>query len=214
MSRRSNENESADLQILLENNRHWAAQVREDDPEFFLRLANQQKPKYLWIGCSDSRVPANQITGLVPGEIFVHRNVANVISNDDPNCQSAVEYAVNALEVQHIIVCGHYKCGGVQAAMEGTASGIVADWIEGISDIWSDQQSALMALPEAERLPALCELNVKHQLQSLAHSPTVSQAWSQGRTLSLHGWIYSIEDGLLKDLGISLHSQSDLDALS
>jgi carbonic anhydrase len=214
MSRRSNENESADLQILLENNRHWAAQVREDDPEFFLRLANQQKPKYLWIGCSDSRVPANQITGLVPGEIFVHRNVANVIGNDDPNCQSAVEYAVNALEVQHIIVCGHYKCGGVQAAMEGTASGIVADWIEGISDIWSDQQSALMALPEAERLPALCELNVKHQLQSLAHSPAVSQAWSQGRTLSLHGWIYSIEDGLLKDLGISLHSQSDLDALS
>jgi carbonic anhydrase len=214
MSRRSNENESADLQILLENNRHWAAQVREDDPEFFLRLANQQKPKYLWIGCSDSRVPANQITGLVPGEIFVHRNVANVIGNDDPNCQSAVEYAVNALEVQHIIVCGHYKCGGVQAAMEGTASGIVADWIEGISDIWSDQQSALMALPEAERLPALCELNVKHQLQSLAHSPAVSQAWSQGLTLSLHGWIYSIEDGLLKDLGISLHSQSDLDALS
>jgi len=214
MSRRSNENESADLQILLENNRHWAAQVREDDPEFFLRLANQQKPKYLWIGCSDSRVPANQITGLVPGEIFVHRNVANVIGNDDPNCQSAVEYAVNALEVQHIIVCGHYKCGGVQAAMEGTASGIVADWIEGISDIWSDQQSALMALPEAERLPALCELNVKHQLQSLAHSPAVSQAWSQGRTLSLHGWIYSIEDGLLKDLGISLHSQADLDALS
>jgi len=214
MSRRSNENESADLQILLENNRHWAAQVREDDPEFFLRLANQQKPKYLWIGCSDSRVPANQITGLVPGEIFVHRNVANVIGNDDPNCQSAVEYAVNALEVQHIIVCGHYKCGGVQAAMEGTASGIVADWIEGISDIWSDKQSALMALPEAERLPALCELNVKHQLQSLAHSPAVSQAWSQGRTLSLHGWIYSIEDGLLKDLGISLHSQADLDALS
>ena len=140
MSQTSKTKDGPDLEILLQNNRNWAEQVRQEDPEFFPRLATQQKPKYLWIGCSDSRVPANQITGLVPGEVFVHRNVANVIGSDDPNCQSVIEYAVNALEVEHIIVCGHYKCGGVQAAMQGTATGIVADWIASISDIWNAQQ--------------------------------------------------------------------------
>jgi carbonic anhydrase len=213
MSQASKTKDGPDLEILLQNNRNWAEQVRQEDPEFFPRLATQQKPKYLWIGCSDSRVPANQITGLVPGEVFVHRNVANVIGSDDPNCQSVIEYAVNALEVEHIIVCGHYKCGGVQAAMQGTATGIVADWIASISDIWNAQQPNLAALPAAERLAALCELNVQHQLKSLAQSPAVNEAWSQGRALSLHGWIYSIEDGLLKDLGLSLHDQAGVSAL-
>ena len=214
MSQTSKTKDGPDLEILLQNNRNWAERVRQEDPEFFPRLATQQKPKYLWIGCSDSRVPANQITGLVPGEVFVHRNVANVIGNDDPNCQSVIEYAVNALGVEHIIVCGHYKCGGVQAAMQGTATGIVADWIASISGIWTAQQPTLADLPEAERLAALCELNVQHQLKSLAQSPAVSKAWSQGRTLSLHGWIYSIEDGLLKDLGLSLHDQAGVTALA
>ena len=214
MSQTSQTKDGPDLEILLQNNRNWAERVRQEDPEFFPRLANQQKPKYLWIGCSDSRVPANQITGLVPGEVFVHRNVANVIGSDDPNCQSVVEYAVNALEVEHIIVCGHYKCGGVQAAMQGSATGTVADWIASISRIWADQKTALAALPEAERLAALCELNVQHQLKSLAQCPPISKAWSQGRALSLHGWIYSVENGLLKDLGLSLHGKADLDALS
>ena len=213
MNQTSKTKDGPDLEILLQNNRNWAEQVRQEDPEFFPRLATQQKPKYLWIGCSDSRVPANQITGLVPGEVFVHRNVANVIGSDDPNCQSVIEYAVNALEVEHIIVCGHYKCGGVQAAMQGTATGIVADWIASISDIWNAQQPTLAALPAAERLAALCELNVQHQLKSLAQSPAVNEAWSQGRALSLHGWIYSIEDGLLKDLGLSLHDQAGVSAL-
>lgn len=213
MNQTSKTKDGPDLEILLQNNRNWAEQVRQEDPEFFPRLATQQKPKYLWIGCSDSRVPANQITGLVPGEVFVHRNVANVIGSDDPNCQSVIEYAVNALEVEHIIVCGHYKCGGVQAAMQGTATGIVADWIASISGIWTAQQPTLAALPPAERLAALCELNVQHQLKSLAQSPAVNEAWSQGRALSLHGWIYSIEDGLLKDLGLSLHDQAGVSAL-
>ena len=213
MSQASKTKDGPDLEILLQNNRNWAEQVRQEDPDFFPRLATQQKPKYLWIGCSDSRVPANQITGLVPGEVFVHRNVANVIGSDDPNCQSVIEYAVNALEVEHIIVCGHYKCGGVQAAMQGTATGIVAEWIASISGIWTAQQPTLAALPAAERLAALCELNVQHQLKSLAQSPAVNEAWSRGRVLSLHGWIYSIEDGLLKDLGLSLHDQAGVSAL-
>lgn len=209
MSQPSQPKDGPDPQILLQNNRTWAERVRQEDPEFFPRLATQQRPKYLWIGCSDSRVPANQITGLVPGEIFVHRNVANVIGSDDPNCQSVIEYAVNALEVEHIIVCGHYKCGGVQAAMQGTATGVIAEWIAGISEIWRTQQTDLAALPEPQRLGALCELNVQHQLKSLAQCPAVTEAWSKGRPLSLHGWIYSIEDGLLKDLGLTLHDQKD-----
>ena len=152
-----NAKDGPELEVLLENNRAWAARLQQDDPGLLPRLANQQKPKYLWIGCSDSRVPANQITGLAPGEVFVHRNVANVINHNDPNCQSVVQYAVDALEVEHIIVCGHYKCGGVQAAMEGAASGTVAQWIAGIADIWAQQRSVLEALPETERLAKLCE---------------------------------------------------------
>ena len=208
-----NAKDGPELEVLLENNRAWAARLQQDDPGLLPRLANQQKPKYLWIGCSDSRVPANQITGLAPGEVFVHRNVANVINHNDPNCQSVVQYAVDALEVEHIIVCGHYKCGGVQAAMEGAASGTVAQWIAGIADIWAQQRSVLEALPETERLAKLCELNVRHQLASLAKSPPVSQAWAAGRALSLHGWIYDIADGLLKDLDLSLHNQLDADGL-
>lgn len=203
-----------DLKALLQNNRNWAEKMQRENPEFFPTLAAQQKPKYLWIGCSDSRVPANQITGLLPGEIFVHRNVANIIRADDANCQSVVEFAVSALQVEHIIVCGHYQCGGVEAAMRGNIVGTVANWIDSISTIWSQQQSALSDLPEEERLSRLCELNVQHQLQSLTRSPAIQSAWANGQTLTLHGWIYSIKDGLLKDLGLTVSDQAGADALA
>ncbi len=203
-----------DLKALLQNNRNWAEKMQRENPEFFPTLAAQQKPKYLWIGCSDSRVPANQITGLLPGEIFVHRNVANIIRADDTNCQSVVEFAVSALQVEHIIVCGHYQCGGVEAAMRGNIVGTVANWIDSISTIWSQQQSALSDLPEEERLSRLCELNVQHQLRSLTRSPAIQSAWANGRALTLHGWIYSIKDGLLKDLGLTVSDQAGADALT
>ena len=209
MSETSAPKDGPDLSTLLENNRKWAAAEQEKDAGFFSRLANQQKPKYLWIGCSDSRVPANQITGLAPGEVFVHRNVANVVQLNDPNCQSVVQFAIEALEVEHIIVCGHYKCGGVHAAMQGSASGTVAQWISGISSLYADEKEALNQLPEADRFNVLCELNVRHQLANLAQSAPIQHAWAAGRDLSLHGWIYSIEDGLLKDLEVSLHRQED-----
>lgn len=209
MSKTSAPKDGPDLSTLLENNRKWANTQREKDAGLFSRLASQQKPKYLWIGCADSRVPANQITGLAPGEMFVHRNVANVVQLNDPNCQSVVQFAVEALEVEHIIVCGHYKCGGVHAAMQGSASGTVAQWISGISSLYAEEKEALNRLPETDRFNALCELNVRHQLANLAQSAPIQNAWAAGRALSLHGWIYSIEDGLIKDLEVSLHCQED-----
>ena len=195
---------------LLGNNQRWASAIKQRDPAFFERSAIQQQPKYLWIGCSDSRVPVSQITGTAPGEVFVHRNVANLVQAEDPSCQSALEFAVLGLQVEHIVICGHYKCGGVYAAMQGTATGKLASWIEGIARLYETKREALVELPREARLKALCELNVGMQLASLASSPPVQQVWAAGGALDLHGLIYDLETGLLKDLGISLRGPQDL----
>lgn len=190
----------ADIQSLLEHNREWAARLEKNDPGFFSRLVDQQAPEYLWIGCSDSRVPANVITGLVPGEVFVHRNVANVVSLTDTNCMSAVEYAIHSLHVKHVIVCGHYGCGGVQAALEGGAEGTVGDWLKPIQELVKTHESDLSALDTTAAARRLCELNVLHQVQSLSNSDVVRGAWTSGQALTIHAWIYGIEDGLLRSL--------------
>ena len=177
---------------LLSNNQRWASAVKQRDPAFFERSAAQQQPKYLWIGCSDSRVPVSQITGTAPGEVFVHRNVANLVRAEDPSCQSALEFAVLGLQVEHIVICGHYKCGGVYAAMQGTATGNLAGWIEGIARLYEKKRESLVELPDEAQLKALCELNVGMQLASLASSPPVQQVWAAGGALDLHGLILSL----------------------
>ena len=174
---------------LLGNNQRWARAIKQRDPAFFERSATQQRPKYLWIGCSDSRVPVSQITGTAPGEVFVHRNVANLVQAEDPSCQSVLEFAVLGLQVEQIVICGHYKCGGVYAAMQGTATGKLASWIEGIARLYETKREALVELPREARLKALCELNVGMQLASLASSPPVQQVWAAGGARDLHGLI-------------------------
>jgi carbonic anhydrase len=188
---------------LLANNREWARAMLEDDPDFFARLRAQQAPQFLWIGCSDSRVPANQITGLQPGDVFVHRNVANLVPGEDLNSHSVIQYAVEALKVRHIIVCGHYGCGGVLAALRGERVGLVDYWLTGVRALCDREQAALDALPdEAARHARLCEFNVVEQVLNLSRTLVVRRAWEAGQDLFLHGWIYDIGDGLLKDLGI------------
>jgi len=181
------------------------------DPEYFSRLAKQQSPRYLWIGCSDSRVPANVITGLPSGEIFVHRNIANVVNHTDLNCLSVVQFAVEELQVEHIIVCGHYGCGGVAAALNPTSMGIADNWLRHIRDVAATHQDDLLAIDDADqRRRRLCELNAVAQVENLCHSTIVQNAWKIGRPLHVHGWIYAIEDGLLKDLGVSASSANDV----
>ena len=187
------------LEYLLENNRRWAAAMKEQDATFFSRLACRQMPKILWIGCSDSRVPANQIVGLPPGEMFVHRNIANVVVHSDLNCLSVMHYAVEVLCVQHIIVCGHYGCGGVAAAMEDKQHGLIDNWLHHIKDVRRMHAEMLAQTPTRERLDVLCELNVREQLQNVAGSSVVRAAWHR-RPLELHGWIYDIQDGIIKEL--------------
>lgn len=207
-------NQDADeITILFDNNRRWAAQIERDDPGFFNRLAAQQKPKYLWIGCSDSRVPANQITGLMPGEVFVHRNVANVVLQTDLNAMSVVDFAVRTLQVRHIIVCGHYGCGGVMAAMGGATEGVVDHWLSGIRDLWRQHQGELADLDEATAQRRLCELNVRNQVKSLCQSSVIKQAWERGQAVDVHGWIYDIDDGLLRDLGVRIACVAELDSI-
>jgi carbonic anhydrase len=181
------------LPKLFENNRAWAARMKTADPDYFQRLCEIQQPEYLWIGCSDSRVPANQIVGLAPGELFVHRNVANLVAPDDPNVMAVIQFAVETLNVRHIIVCGHYGCGGVRAAREGASEGYVGQWLSPLRKFVEEQP----ALPEWE---TLCELNVKLQVDVLRNTDIVRAAWAAGRELALHGWIYSLQDGLLRDL--------------
>jgi carbonic anhydrase len=194
-----------DMKDIFAANRDWAERMRESDPKFFERLVNLQAPKYLWIGCSDSRVPANQITGLRPGEVFVHRNVANVVSNDDLNCQAVIEYGIDVLGITDIIVCGHYGCGGVQVALEDKATGLAHEWISGIVGLRDRNAENLEALAnDAERHDRLCELNVIDQVHHLSQSAAVRAAWSRDLSLRLHGWIYNINDGLLKDLDASV----------
>ncbi len=192
------------LRHLLQHNKQWAASMANDKPGFFTGLSQQQSPKYMWIGCSDSRVPANQITGLEPGEVFVHRNVANVVAHSDLNALSTIQYAVDALKVRHVIVCGHYGCGGVQAALENIRVGLADNWIRYIRDVRDANLDRLMSLPEHKRLGTLCELNVVHQVLNVAQSTVMQDAWARGQEVSVHGWIYAISDGVLKDLCMTL----------
>src|ERR1041385_5785583 len=185
------------LARLLDNNAAWAARMAENDPEFFRRLQRQQAPEYLWIGCSDSRVPANEIVGLAPGEMFVHRNVANIVLPTDPNAMAVIEFAVEQLGVRHIIVTGHYRCGGVRAALEGNATGYTKQWLAPLVQLALEQKTVLDALPTFdERWAKLCELNVIRQVMTL-------RQWSHGRSVMLHGWIYDLADGLLRDLNVT-----------
>jgi len=189
------------IKHLFDKNRAWAADVKAHDPDFFLRLSRQQAPRFLWIGCSDSRVPANQIVGLTPGEMFVHRNVANVVVHTDLNCLSTIQFAVDVLRVEHIIVCGHYGCGGVLAALRDERHGLVDNWLRHVQDVRGAHQAELDALfSEDERQRRLCELNVKAQVINVRQSTIVRDALARGQSLEVHGWVYDIADGLLRDL--------------
>lgn len=199
------------LEPLFANNRRWAEKMKKLDPDFFDKLAHQQNPEYLWIGCSDSRVPANEIVGLLPGELFVHRNVANVVEHSDMNCLSVLQYAVDFLKVKHVIVCGHYGCGGVQAAMRTRELGLIDNWLRRIKDIAQLNQGELSALSsDEERVNRLCELNVIQQVANISHTTIVQRAWAQGRDLVIHGWIYSVANGILKDLRIAVKGQTQI----
>jgi carbonic anhydrase len=200
-----------DLHNLFDNNREWAENNLARDPEFFTRLAGQQAPEFLWIGCSDSRVPANEIVGLLPGELFVHRNVANVVVHTDLNCLSVMQFAVEVLKVKHIIVTGHYGCGGVRAAMLDTRHGLIDNWLRNVQDVARKHSEQLNSISnESERLDRLCELNVIEQVVRVAETTIVHQAWERGQELTVHGWIYSIENGRLRDLGICAANLSDV----
>jgi carbonic anhydrase len=199
------------LSHLFENNRAWAAEMTRQDPDFFERLSRQQAPQYLWIGCSDSRVPANQIVGLLPGEMFVHRNVANVVVHTDLNCLSTVQFAVDVLRVGHIIVCGHYGCGGVTAALRDDSLGLVDNWLRHVQDVRWKHQGQLDALDtEAQRHDRLCELNVIEQVANLSRTTVVRDAWARGQALAVHGWAYDLSDGLLRDLGVCVTAEREL----
>jgi carbonic anhydrase len=203
------------LADLFENNRRWAAEVTRRDPGFFRRLARQQAPAHLWIGCSDSRVPANQICGLLPGEIFVHRNVANVVVHTDLNCLSVLHYAVTVLRVRHVIVCGHYGCGGVQAALGNDRLGLIDDWLEHVRDVAAAYQARLAAAAnDGERVDRLCELNVAVQVANVCRTTIVRDAWAAGQPLAVHGWIYRLEDGLLRDLELCVTGLHEVAALT
>jgi carbonic anhydrase len=199
------------LSHLFDNNRAWAGEMARRDPEFFHRLARQQAPQYLWIGCSDSRVPANQIVGLLPGEMFVHRNVANVVVHADLNCLSTIQFAVESLKVEHIIVCGHYGCGGVKAALRDTRLGLVDNWLCHVQDVRRKHQAQLDELPsEAERIDRLCELNVIEQVANVSQTTVVRDAWAKGQSLAVHGWVYGLKDGLLNDLDVCVANEVEV----
>jgi carbonic anhydrase len=188
---------------LFTNNRAWAERLRREDPGIFERLRNQQTPEFLWIGCSDSRVPANQIVGLAPGEVFVHRNIANVVSHADLNCLSVLQYAIDVLGVRHVIVCGHYGCGGVIAAHDNLQLGVVDNWLEHVKDVHRAHAGELDDLPGRDlRIHRLCELNVMAQVKNVCHTTVVQAAWRRGQAVQVHGFIYSLEDGLLRDLEV------------
>ena len=200
------------LKSLFKNNAAWAKKITENNPDFFTQLSKQQTPDYLWIGCSDSRVPANQVVDLAPGEIFVHRNIANVVVHTDLNCLSVIQYAVEVLNVKHIIVCGHYGCGGVQAALEGREHGLIDNWLRHIKDVYRWHKDEIDAQPtEQDKLNLLCEKNIIEQVANVCHTSIVQRAWKEKKDLTVHGWIFSIENGLLKALDAEV---SDTDQLS
>ena len=202
------------LPHLFASNRAWAEKMTRHDPEFFERLSRQQAPEYLWIGCADSRVPANEIVGLLPGEMFVHRNVANVVVHTDLNCLSVLQFAIDVLRVRHVIVCGHYGCGGIHAALDREKHGLIDNWLRHVQDIQEKYGSELEALESARRADRLCELNVMEQVRNVARTTIVQDAWARAQPLAIHGWIYDIKDGLLRDLGLTLASSADFDALN
>lgn len=203
-----------DLKPLFEHNRLWAQKMREKQPRFFENLAQQQVPKFLWIGCSDSRVPANEIVGLQPGEVFVHRNVANIISLTDFNCLATVQYAVEVLKVLHVIVCGHYGCGGVQAALGGTAVGLVNNWLSPISEAFETYRERIEAIPDpVRRVEKLCEINVILQVRNLCRSAFLRDAWKNGQELAVHGLIYGLQDGILRDLQANIVGLASAEAV-
>jgi carbonic anhydrase len=200
------------LRQLLDNNAAWATGAVVRDPEYFTRLQQQQAPEYLWIGCSDSRVPANEIVGLAPGELFVHRNVANVVVHTDLNCLSVLQYAVDVLGVKHVIVTGHYGCGGVRAAFDEARLGLIDNWLRHVEDVKRRHEAALAALPPDRALDRLCELNVIEQARHVCETTIVQEAWARGRALVVHGWIYGLHDGRLRELGFNVAQASAVDA--
>ena len=191
----------SELTQLLENNRKWAAAITAAQPDFFRKLSAQQAPSYLWIGCSDSRVPANEIVGLLPGELFVHRNVANVVVHTDLNCLSVLQYAVDVLKVRHVIVCGHYGCGGVKSALDGVKLGLIDNWLRHVQDVANTQNAALDGLVGAARVDRLCELNVVEQARHVCETTVIQDAWQRRQEVQVHAWIYGLQDGRLSDLG-------------
>lgn len=202
------------LSQLFQNNAQWAKKVREQDPDFFTRLSRTQKPRYLWIGCSDSRVPANQIVGLETGELFVHRNIANLVVHTDLNCLSVMQYAIDVLKVEHIIVCGHYGCGGVKTAMEEQDLGLIDSWLMYIQDVGYKHRDQLKAIGDPQlRFDRLCELNVIDQVNNACRTALVRDAWRRGQALAVHGLIYSLQDGLLRDLSMGITSSSELESI-
>lgn len=202
------------IQQLINNNRNWARQFEKDNPGIFEKLAVQQNPEYLWIGCSDSRVPANTIIGLQPGEVFVHRNIANLVNHTDLNALSVIEFAVKVLKVKDIILCGHYGCGGVKAALESCEHGIVDNWLRGIKDTYRTYSKRFNAIEsELEEVNLLCELNVIEQVRNVCHTTIVQNAWREGQQLSVHGVIYGVEDGLLKDLNVTTNSLEQVESI-
>jgi carbonic anhydrase len=201
------------LQPLFDNNRAWSERLRQRDPEFFLRLSRQQSPDYLWIGCSDSRVPANEIVGLPPGELFVHRNVANVVVHSDLNCLSVMQFAVDHLKVKHIIVCGHYGCSGVRASLLGERLGLADNWLRHVQDVRHKHEARLAPLETAAvRADRLCELNVIEQVANVCNTSVVRAAWERDQGLAVHGWIYGLQNGLVRDLGVTASGEQELAA--
>jgi carbonic anhydrase len=202
------------LESLLKSNQEWAEKIKLQDPEFFGKLAKQQFPEYLWIGCSDSRVPANQIVGLLPGELFVHRNIANVVVHTDLNCLSVMQFAVDVLKVRHIIVCGHYGCSGVKAALRRDRIGLSDNWLRHVQDVREKHAMRLSCgCIDNEAVDQLCELNVIEQVANVCQTTIAQDAWDRGQELSVHGWIYGIEDGLIRDLNISVSSTTESDTV-
>lgn len=197
---------------LFASNRAWAARISERDPEFFLKLSAQQTPRYLWIGCADSRVPASEIVDLLPGELFVHRNIANLVVHTDLNCLSVIQFAVDALKVEHIIVCGHFGCTGVRAALRGDRLGLSDNWLRHVQDVHALHRGFMSAGGGEDAVNRLCELNVIEQVVNVCRTSVVQEAWERGQALEVHGWVYGLKDGLLKDLGLSVHGAEGLES--
>jgi carbonic anhydrase len=199
---------------LFDNNREWAKEILKRDARFFEKLSGQQSPKYLWIGCSDSRVPANEIVGLLPGELFVHRNVSNLVVHTDMNCLSVMQYAVSVLKVKHIIVCGHYGCGGIVAALEERPHGLIDNWLRNVRTVYYQYEKELEAIQDpAKRIDRMCEINVVSQVYNVCNTTIVQEGWNGGQELTVHGWIYGIHDGLLRDLDVSVSSLAEMHQL-